>query len=211
MILQLPIGMLGSNCYLILDPSTGIAAIVDPGFEDPAPVRDAIDAHRAHVRYILDTHGHFDHIAGNGALACPGVVLGIHPEDRKLLLSGGGAGIFGLPIPSSPEPELALREGTTLSLGAIEVTVLHTPGHTPGSICLYVASDQALLTGDTLFRDGVGRTDLPGGSAQALAASLRRIAELPPETRIYPGHGSATTLARERAHNPWLQALRPAG
>lgn len=207
MIYQLPIGMLGSNSYLILNEATQDAALVDPGFTDSDDLWSAIPTDEVRIRFVLNTHGHFDHVAGNGLLRLPDAQLGIHPDDRALLLAGGGADAFGLPTAPSPQPDLDLVEGLTLHLGTTELTVLHTPGHTPGSVCLYVPSEQALLTGDTLFRGGVGRTDLPGGSAQALQRSLGRILELPESTNVYPGHGAATTLQAERATNPWLRSL----
>jgi glyoxylase-like metal-dependent hydrolase (beta-lactamase superfamily II) len=208
MIQQMPIGLLGSNCYLIVDDESSEAAIVDPGFVDPEHIRRVILNLHAQVRYILNTHGHFDHVAGNGTFEIPPALLGIHPEDRSLLRDGGGATLFGLEIPPSPKPDLDLVDGCSLALGDRQFTVMHTPGHTPGSICLLVSPDQALLTGDTLFRGGVGRTDLPGGNNKALHASLGRIARLPLETRIYPGHGGASTIRQELLTNPWLHEFK---
>ena len=213
MIVHLPIGLLESNCYLIVAPASdparrAEAALVDPGVQDISQLMDKIHEHGTGVRYILNTHGHFDHIAANGRLELPGALLGIHPADRPLLLSGGGADLFGMPYVPSPYPTLDLNDGDTLLLGNdLRIEILHTPGHTPGSVCLYVPSDQALLTGDTLFADNVGRTDLPGGNARALTASLHRIMTLPQATRIYPGHGYPVTLAEARRINPWLRRL----
>jgi hydroxyacylglutathione hydrolase len=207
---QHPIGLLGSNCYLIIDPETADAAIVDPGVDDAAPILKIVREQRLNVSAILNTHGHFDHVAGNGLLASPQTRLGCHPADRELLLSGGGSRLFGFNIPPSPRPNLDLVDGLTLTIGKLEITVMHTPGHSPGSICLHVPQDHALLTGDTLFRGGVGRTDLPGGDAHALRTSLARLVSrltpYPEEIHIYPGHGPATTLKQEMATNPWLRA-----
>lgn len=209
MIQRLPIGMLGSNCYLVYDGGEG--AIVDPGMQDPAPLIAVVRQHGLRIRYVLNTHGHFDHVAGNSKLlrsdepALQGARLGIHPDDEHLLLTGGGAGTFGIPYVPSPEPELMLEAETTLTIGALTLRVIATPGHTPGSICLYSESENALITGDTLFAGNVGRTDLPGGDARALTRSLKRIQSLPPVTRILPGHGEASTLERENRRNPWMR------
>ncbi len=209
MILRLPIGLVGSNTYLVYDEENGDGVIVDPGGETQ-PLLDEIGQRRVRVRYILNTHGHFDHIAANAAVKAQfDVPLGLHPADQELLLHGGGAALFGLNYVPSPPPDLELVEGLRLEIGALHLQVLHTPGHTPGSVCLYIPEESALLTGDTLFASGVGRTDLPGGDARQLTESLRRLLALPPETTVYSGHGSSTTLSAERRHNPWLRRLSP--
>lgn len=209
MIIQLPIGLVGSNCYLVYDKGKGTGAVVDPG-GDIQPVLDAIRENGLQIRYILNTHGHFDHSFSNAALkSALNVPLGIHPDDKDLLREGGGAPWFGMSAVSSPQPELALTEGLVLEVGSLHIQVIHTPGHTPGSICLYIPEDQALLTGDTLFPGSIGRTDLPGGDSERLMQSLRRLLSLPPQTTLYPGHGPATSLSQEMAHNPWLRALTP--
>ena len=207
MILRLPIGLLGSNTYLVYDEKNGESTIVDPGGEIQ-PLLDEIRQRRVQVRYILNTHAHFDHIAANAAVKAQfDVPLGLHPADRELLLHGGGATLFGLNYVPSPPPDLDLVEGLTLAVGLLYLQVLHTPGHTPGSVCLYIPEEAALLTGDTLFAGSVGRSDLPGGNARQLTESLRRLLDLPPETTVYPGHGAVTTLSAERRHNPWLRQL----
>jgi hydroxyacylglutathione hydrolase len=206
-ITRLPIGLLESNCYLVYDTDGGEAVIVDPGMLDPRPLLREIAGRDLHVRYILNTHGHFDHVAGNGLLGLPEAELGIHPADRRLLLAGGGGMQFGITLSPSPEPDLDLVEGVVLTLGGAGLTVLHTPGHTPGCVCLYLPDDATLLTGDTLFAGSVGRTDLPGGDQRELQISLARLLQLPAKTRIYPGHGPATTLDVEKRRNPWLKGL----
>ena len=206
-IIRLPIGLLESNCYLVYNTAGGDAAIIDPGMLDPGPLLQEIADHDLHVRYVLNTHGHFDHVAGNGLLGLPEVPLGIHPADRRLLLAGGGGAQFGMTLSPSPEPGLDLVEGVELTLGGSLLTILHTPGHTRGCVCLYLPEDAALLTGDTLFAGSVGRTDLPGGDQRELEISLARLLQLPAETRIYPGHGPATTLDVEKRRNPWLKVL----
>ena len=207
MIIQLPIGLLDSNCYVIYDHDQGKGAIVDPGVPDTHALMREVDQHQLHIQYILNTHGHFDHVVANGILDLPDARLAIHAGDQELLLAGGGAPMFGLPFVSSPEPALILEDGMVLEIGDLRVEVLHTPGHTPGSVCFYIPEEQELLTGDTLFAGSIGRTDLPGGSRQTLERSLKRLCELPGSTRVYPGHGETTTIDRERRVNPFLRHL----
>jgi len=206
-IIGFPIGMVGSNTYLLYDDKQKDGAIIDPGGETE-PLLQEIKKREIIIRYLLNTHGHFDHIAANAHLQSTfDVPLGIHPADRDLLLEGGGASWFNLAYVPSPRPDIDLTEETVLELGRLRIAVLHTPGHTPGSVCLYVPEENALFTGDTLFADSVGRTDLPGGDARQLTESLHKLLSLPTETTIYPGHGSTTTLGRERRHNPWIKRL----
>lgn len=212
MIIGLPIGLVESNCYLIYDEAFNDTtmpngAVVDPG-GDVRPLLDEIDRRRVRLGYLLNTHGHFDHIAANAHLhATFPVPLGLHPADRDLLAIGGGAAMFGLTHISSPAPDFELYDGLRLNIGRLHLEVLHTPGHTPGSVCFYCPEEAALFTGDTLFAGSVGRTDLPGGDARQLHRSLKRLLTLPPETRILPGHGPESTLDVERHTNPWLRRL----
>jgi glyoxylase-like metal-dependent hydrolase (beta-lactamase superfamily II) len=192
---------------LVYDHEGGDGAIVDPGVQDPTRLLEEITARDLTIRYILNTHGHFDHVVGNALLDLPQALLGLHSADRRMLLAGGGGAEFGVPNKPPREPDLELTDGMQLSVGELQIRIIHTPGHSPGSICLYVPQDEALISGDTLFAGGVGRTDFYGGDLEALKQSLRRLLELPPETRIYPGHGETTTLAEERRTNPWLQEL----
>ncbi len=207
MIFGLPIGMLQSNCYVVYDERDKVGAIIDPGGK-VEPLLDEIERRGITPRYLLNTHGHFDHIAANTPLTQRfELQVGLHPADAELLARGGGASWYNLAYIPAPAPTLELTDGLELALGTLTLTVIHTPGHTPGSVCFYCPADQALITGDTLFAGSVGRTDLPGGSAQALSASLKRLLALPSETQLYPGHGPVSTLAHERRHNPWLQRL----
>ncbi len=221
MIVQLPIGILQSNCYLVYDEVGREGIIADPGANAAALLKE-IKQRDLQIRYILNTHGHFDHIIGNAQLVAElNVPLGIHPDDQSLLSKGGGAAYFGMGSVNSPSATLALTDGFTLQIGKLNLQVIHTPGHTPGSVCFFVSEDtdvvrppsgptdvsspHSLITGDTLFAGSVGRTDLPGGNAQTLTKSLNRLLALPPETRIYPGHGPTSTLAQEQRSNPWLK------
>jgi hydroxyacylglutathione hydrolase len=206
MIVQIPLGILEANCYLVYDEASGEGIIVDPG-GDTTPLRQEIEQRRVKVKAILNTHGHFDHSAGNAELASLNVPLGIHPDDRDLLAEGGGAAWFGFPAIPAMQPTIELTEGFEYAVGNLRLHVLTTPGHTPGSVCFYIPEENALLTGDTLFAGGIGRSDLPGGDPRALTASLARLLTLPPETTIYPGHGPTSTLAQEKRHNPWLRLI----
>lgn len=204
MIVQIPLGILEANCYLVYDEVSGAGVIVDPG-GDTTPLRREVEQRNVTIKAILNTHGHFDHSAGNAELASFDVPLGIHPADRDLLAEGGGAAWFGFPAVPTMQPTIALTEGFEYPVGNLHLHVITTPGHTPGSVCLYIREENALLTGDTLFASGIGRTDLPGGDPRALTVSLTRLLAFPPATIIYPGHGPTSTLAQEKRHNPWLR------
>ncbi|MGC9393839.1 MAG: MBL fold metallo-hydrolase [Anaerolineae bacterium] len=206
MIVQIPLGILEANCYLVYDEASGEGVIVDPG-GDTTPLRREIEQRHVKIQAILNTHGHFDHSAGNAELASFNVPLGIHPDDRDLLAEGGGAAWFGFPKVPTMHPSIELTEGFEYAVGNLRLHTLTTPGHTPGSVCFYIREENALLTGDTLFAGGIGRSDLPGGDPRALTASLTRLLTLPPETIIYPGHGPTSTLAHEKRDNPWLRLI----
>ena len=208
MIINLPIGMVNSNSYLIFDEiTTADGAVIDPGGEIQ-PLLDQITLNRVTLHYLLNTHGHFDHAAANAQLkTLYPIRLGLHPADGMLLATGGGGALFGIPPIASPDPDLELNDGLILEIGQLHLQVYHTPGHTPGSVCIYCPEERALFTGDTLFAGSVERTDLPGGNARQLTTSLLRLLTFPPETRILPGHGPESTLADERRLNPWLRRL----
>lgn len=204
MIIKLPIGVLESNCYLVYDEENSAGVIVDPG-GDPAALLDEIEKRGIKVTTILNTHGHFDHTAGNAALVSLNAPLAIHPADRALLAECGGAMWFGIECVQSQPPAIELTDGGELEVGRLHIQVLATPGHTPGGVCFYIPEEHALITGDTLFAGSVGRTDLPGGDPRALTESLKRLLEFPPETVVHPGHGPSSTMEQERRRNPWLR------
>lgn len=203
-LLALPVGDLGVNCYLLWDVESRAALIVDPG-DEAGRILDAIRARKLKPQWIVNTHGHADHLGANAEVkAATGASLLIHPADAPCLtdpyrnLSTG----FGSPV-VSPAADGFLAARQVLRLGDLDLRVLETPGHSPGSICLY--GEGLLFSGDTLFAQSVGRTDLPGGDYERLAASLRReLLHLPPKTEVYPGHGPATSMGRELATNPFL-------
>jgi hydroxyacylglutathione hydrolase len=207
MILNLPIGIVASNCIVIFDEITNKGAVVDPGILSLKPLQDVIQQHHIDIAFVLNTHGHFDHTAGNNLL-CPPHLLAIHPDDENLLMTGGGASMFGLGSPPpSPSPDVALHHEDILNLGELQLKVIHTPGHTPGSVSFYIEHEDTLITGDTLFQGSVGRTDLPGGNEIQLMKSLARYLSLPDSTVILPGHGPASTIGAEKRYNPWLHSL----
>ena len=204
MIITLPIGIVGSNCIIIYDKTSKKGVVVDPGIISTDPLLEVINQHEIEIAYVLNTHGHFDHTAGNHLL-CPPHILAIHPEDENLLLTGGGASLFGLGSPPpSPSPDMALKHDDIIHLGETQIQVIHTPGHTPGSVSLYVKQEQTIISGDTLFQGGVGRVDLPGGSEDELLKSLEFYLSLPDSTIVIPGHGPSTTIQEEKQYNPWL-------
>ena len=205
MILEsLPTGPLEVNCYIIGCEKTRKAAVIDPG-GNVDRILELLEKHRLKLEMIINTHGHFDHIGGNRQLSeATGAALLIHQADRYLLdLAQEHAAGFGLQTEPSPAPTRELSGGETLQLGELSIQVIHTPGHSPGGICLYV--DNCLIVGDTLFAGSVGRTDLPGGDQPLLIAGIReKLLPFPEATRVYPGHGPMTTIGQEKLHNPFL-------
>jgi glyoxylase-like metal-dependent hydrolase (beta-lactamase superfamily II) len=166
-----------------------------------------INRHAVSVTCIINTHGHFDHVGANKALKqLLGVPLYIHQADEMLLSRVSQvAAMYGMAGENSPAPDGYLTDGQLISFGDCSICVIHTPGHTPGGCCLYSESEQKLISGDTLFADGVGRTDLPGGSHQQLVDSIRnKLFVLPDQVRVYPGHGPSTTIGHEKQNNPYL-------
>ncbi|MCL7454407.1 MAG: MBL fold metallo-hydrolase [Anaerolineae bacterium] len=202
----LPVGLIQTNCYVIGCEETGEGAILDPGGH-PERILAAVDRHNLTVKYILNTHAHFDHTEANGEIVrATGAPLAIHPLERPLLEAAGGAALFGLRADPGPPPDLELADGDELEIGTLCFQVLHTPGHTPGHVCFYEPEEKVLFDGDVLFRRGVGRADLPGGNWQQLLDSIHRVLfALPDETVVYSGHGEATTIGEEKRLNPWLR------
>jgi len=195
-----------ANAYLVWDGTSPDALVVDPGMGAAAVLVDRITANGLRLHVIADSHGHIDHIFDNEALRrASQAPIAIHPNDAPRL---GGQNAYGFNIEAS-HAERDLREGEQLRIGELVFDVLHTPGHTEGSVCLYEERAGLLLAGDVLFAGSYGRTDLPGGDDRAMVASLTRLAaELPAGTRVLPGHGPETTIAREL---PWLQRIALAG
>jgi len=201
----LPVGPLATNCYIVGCEKTKQAAVIDPGDEADrimAAVREA----GLKVTHVLLTHAHFDHIgAVDEVVKASGAPLALHPDDLPLLQAGGGALLFDFQPPPIPAEVASLAAGQEIGVGELTLRVLHTPGHTPGHVTFYAPAEGALFDGDVLFADGIGRTDLPGGSFEVLMRSIgEQLMTLPDDTIVYPGHGPATTIGRERRSNPWL-------
>lgn len=210
----LVVGPLQTNCYIIADPQTGQAAIIDPGGDAPQ-ILSAIAQMpgQLQARYVINTHAHFDHVLANSEVIAgltkrqeQAPELVVHPSAAPLLAADGGARWFGFaPVPSPP-PDRFVKDGDTLLVGGLALQVMHTPGHSPGSISLYCAAETAVLVGDVLFRRGVGRVDLPGGSWDTLMSSIQnRLFPLADETKVYPGHGMPTTIGEEKRGNPFVR------
>ena len=200
----LPTGPLDVNCYIIGCETTRKAAVVDPGGHAD-DILQLLAQQNLQAELIINTHGHFDHIGGNRQLLqATGAELMIHQDDSSLLdRAGEHAAAFGLRAEPSPAPNRLLNGGEKLQVGELCLQVIHTPGHSPGGICLYI--DGILLVGDTLFAGSIGRTDLPGGNHQLLIANIKeKLLPLPEKTKVYPGHGPMTTIGEEKLHNPFL-------
>ncbi|MFH1010182.1 MAG: MBL fold metallo-hydrolase [bacterium] len=199
------VGFVETNTYLVWCSETREAALVDPGGETVRILNFAKKNELA-IRYIINTHGHADHIAENGlAKERTGAPLLIHEADRQMLLNPelNFSLAFGLPV-VSPDADRFLREGDSIVLGKLSLSILHTPGHSPGSICLL--HDKLVIAGDTLFCRSIGRTDLPGGSMQELEESIqKKLYTLPADTIVYTGHGPTTTIGEERRENPFVR------
>ncbi len=194
-----------TNAYLVWDGRSAEALVVDPGIGAARALAVRAAELGLAVRLIADSHGHIDHVYDNAELvAASGADLAIHPDDAYRLASGGGP--WALP-PSDPTRRLV--EGDRVTAGDLEFRVLHTPGHTEGSVCLYEERHRLLVSGDTLFRGSWGRTDLPGGDDRLMVASLTRLVrDLPADVRVLPGHGEETTIGREAG---WLERVASSG
>lgn len=183
----LKVGPIATNCYIVWDEPTKEAIVIDPGGQ-VANIMKIVKEKQLTAKDIINTHGHFDHVSRNGLLK--------KETGAKLLRHELDSPMAELTDPTpADEP---LRDGEVIVLGQTKFKVIHTPGHSPGGICLYNETDRTLFSGDTLFRGTYGRVDLPGSSAEAMIKSLQRLLQLPPETKVYPGHGHPTTIGAEK-------------
>lgn len=206
MILEtLVVGMIQANCYLVGDAKTGEGVVIDPGGDVPVILR-ALEAHKLKPVAILATHGHFDHVEGLAGLkrATNAPIL-VHKSDMPLIQGMTTQGqLFGIRVEAAPPPDRFLEDGDTLPVGGLTLQVLHTPGHSPGSVCFLV--DRSVFVGDLLFAGSIGRTDLQGGDYDTLIRSVQqKIFTLPADTTVYPGHGPATSVGVEKRTNPFFR------
>lgn len=194
------VGMLFTNCYLPYDEETKTAIIIDPGFDvysEAEQIVNFVDKEELSVKLVVNTHGHHDHVGGNRFLKKKyNVPICIHAHDS---ISVGSS------VSETTPANLLLSEGETVEFGRMKLRVLHTPGHTPGSICL--VGDQVIFSGDTLFAGGIGRTDFPGGSDGDIKLSLERLFCFPDVFAVYPGHGPSTTVGAEKWLNHFLRKV----
>jgi hydroxyacylglutathione hydrolase len=201
-----PVGLLGCNCSILGDESSREAIVIDPGYDIPQ-ILSVLAQYQLTVKKILVTHAHIDHIASAQELKrITGAPILYNQADLPLVaMMDVQASWFNLAVPTVLPPDHSPADRETVSVAGIEGEVLYTPGHSEGSICLYVPAQNLLLAGDTLFAGGVGRTDFPGGSSKKLLSSIQeRLLTLPDATLVVPGHGSTTTIGTEREHNPFL-------
>jgi hydroxyacylglutathione hydrolase len=203
----LAVGMLQCNCSIFGDEQTREAIVVDPG-DELERITEVLDKHGLKVTAIVITHAHIDHIGGAAKLKrLTGAPVYMNANDQELYGDlEMQASWLGMETPERTEIDTAARDGTTLRLGTSEFQVIDTPGHTQGSISIWIPSENKLVAGDTLFRDSVGRTDLPGGNARQLLRSIHtKLLVLPETAAVIPGHGPGTTIGREKERNPFLQ------
>jgi hydroxyacylglutathione hydrolase len=204
----LPVGMLGCNCSVLGDEVSREAIVVDPG-DNVTEIVGILKRHALSVKMIVITHAHIDHIGGAHKLrALTGAPVYMHEADKMLSdRLDMQAGWLGVETPPDPGIDQPAREGDVIRAGAIEAEVLHTPGHTPGSISLYLRKEQKLIAGDTLFQGSIGRTDLPGGDPTQITRSIReKLYKLPDSTIVVPGHGGNTSIGVEKRSNPFVPA-----
>lgn len=205
----LPVGMLQCNCSILGDEASREAIVVDPG-DDIVDVERILAKHKLKVIAIVITHAHIDHVAGAKKLKdSTGAPVYLNSNDAELLQAlDVQAQWLGVPTPQRVEVDTDARDGVVLRLGTDDIQVLHTPGHTQGSVSLYLPQQAKLIAGDTLFCESIGRTDLPGGDGRQILRSIKaKLLVLPEETAVYPGHGPSTTIGREAERNPFLRNL----
>ena len=203
----LPVGPIMANCFILGCSETREAAVIDPGDEDEK-ILMALADEKLKLKYIINTHGHFDHVAANKPMkqATNAEIL-IHEADSPMLSQLSNMAVsFGLSAENSPPADKFIKEGDIISFGNISLKVLHTPGHSMGSVSLYNQKEKTVFAGDTLFAGSIGRTDLPGGNYNTLIKNVReKIFSLGDDVKVYPGHGPETTVGTEKKFNPFFK------
>ncbi len=203
----LPVGMLQCNCSIFGDEGTKEAIVIDPG-DDIGEIQKILDRHWFKVKAIVITHAHIDHIGGAAKLkALTGAPVHMNADDQELYDQlDMQAAWLGTETPERTDVDTPAREGDTLRLGEADFHILHTPGHTRGSVSVWIPTENKVAAGDTLFRDSIGRTDLPGGDSRKIIASIhQKLLTLPESTVVIAGHGAQTTIGREKERNPFLR------
>ncbi len=203
-LIRLVVGPLQVNCFIIADEKTKDAVVIDPG-DDAQEILKIIRDKGLKVRYIVNTHGHFDHVGANKAVKeATGAELLIHEGDAHVMASAPKHSLaFGMNPVSSPPADRYVKHGDVITAGEVSLRVLHTPGHSPGGICLL--EEGMVFTGDALFAGSIGRTDLPGGDLMTLIQSIKtNLMTLPDDTKVFSGHGPASSIGGERMENPFL-------
>ncbi|MBU5439645.1 MBL fold metallo-hydrolase [Tissierella sp. MSJ-40] len=204
-ILRIPAGIYAANCYIIYPEDKKEGIVLDPG-GDVEDIIAAIDRNDLNIKYIILTHGHADHIGGvKGLKDKLGVPVMIHEKDRELLIDGDKnlSSVMAMGTVEI-EPDVLLKDGDKIEFGGLAAEVIHTPGHTPGGICLKIGDN--LFTGDTLFAGSIGRTDFLGGSYEEIIKSIKeKLVIYPDNTQVYPGHGPSSTIKNEKSSNPFLR------
>lgn len=199
----LEVGPLGTNCYIIGCEETGLGAVIDPGDED-ARILEQLQQLKLKCQYIILTHGHVDHIGALGEVhAATGASVCIHEADAERLVNPTRHSLLQISYLKPKTADQIIRDGDKIQVGKITLEVIHTPGHTPGGVCL--KTGDILFTGDTLFAGSVGRSDFPGGNHNQLINSIiTKLLAFPDSTKVYPGHGPASTIGAEKKFNPFL-------
>lgn len=207
-VISFELGPVVTNSYLVADTALSEAVVVDPAW-DGAKIVESARQNKWRIVNIWLTHAHFDHLGGAAEIVGmidPDPPIALHSADIPLWKIQGGAPYFGMQIDPGPEPSIKLEHGMDISVGDYHFEVRHAPGHTPGHVVFYNQAENFVFCGDVIFQGSIGRTDLPGGSYQALINSIRtQILSLPDHTRLLPGHGPETTVGEERKYNPYLE------